>query len=226
MGAKIAMVLSITIFIFTAIIFSPNRNNLSQSKNIPNIKINISIQEKVIPFKDGVEIAIDTNDSKGNSFKLSIYILEKNFNWKYESSSEIEKDGTPINIKDYLLYKSVQSKLENSLDIIAIGLSSQEGKYPEVEEERADLRAQYLKDLLEEKIYTQAEFHKLVIGQYIGKSIRSYSPNETAFQRPIIIIGIYKKDKQINLSKELETVLKKDIKMPILLKNYEQFKLN
>jgi len=129
--AKTMMLAGIIITLFTAIYFAPNNNNLKKNIKTPNInytEINKTtvIYQKEIPvtLNDWNRTDIFTKDSNGNPFDLSIYVLGEDFNWRYESCYQVEKNGKPINFEDYLSYKGVQSRLETSVDIIAVGLSS------------------------------------------------------------------------------------------------------
>lgn len=239
-GAKLAIVIGIgfvfigVFVIFASLIFGnpifhvhKNHETLINPSKRPPLIVSTIISEAHGEEGSWGVTDIQSKDSQGNSFNLSVFILGEDYNWAYESCKYIEKNGENVNFAEYLDYQSVIDRLEVAKDVIAVGLASQEGKYPELEKERAYARARNLKLLLEQYVKTNtAEFHKLTIGRYIGKKVNSKSIKETAYQRPIIIVAVYEKSPNIDLRKELRMVLKESHKMPVKLNDYEQFELN
>lgn len=142
---------------------------------------------------------VTKNDKKAT---FEIYYLSQEKKWKYDSHSKLTEGDLKTLIDDTLLKNP---NLEQSIGIIAIGTSSQEGGKDSQEIKALNRADKLLEIMRDNKTYVEKELFRLNLGQYQNKK-DGLSRQETAYQRRVIIAGILQMDEMEH--KELEEALK------------------
>ena len=176
---------------------------------------------EIIPRVTGV-------DKNQKEAKFQFAILSNQYNWKYESDSQIELNGVVANIYPLLSSKEMISNFRATAEIISVGTASCEGQN-NLENERAYARAinldKWLKQVLEKHEDLKAkETYTLTLGKYREEcSLRT--EQKTALQRRVIIISIIYRDKEVNLSEALYDAMKNRPNLSFDIENYGDFRL-
>jgi hypothetical protein len=145
-----------------------------------------------------------TGEANGKKATFRVAYLTQEKRWQYGSETTLN-DGTMLcdNIKEKLPHFP---NFEKAIGLIAVGTASQEGENQEIEELRADRRADaILFNIRDNSIAVNKELYKLNLGQF--KEKRNLDKQETAYQRRVIIIGILEKDSTMSIT-ETKTALR------------------
>jgi hypothetical protein len=177
------------------------------------------------PTPNEVEVATTSTgaDTQGNEVTFDIYLLSKNFSWKYLSSTDLETLTSP-NGND-VFSPAMQVKLRTALSVICAGTASSDGRR-RTEEERASARARTIAKWVKDVRGSDENVDPLNLGQY--------TPKETGVsisdQRRVIVItviGIHGQLNNYDKEQALKDALKKKTgEHPIfrsMLEDYSQF---
>ncbi|PZO40863.1 MAG: hypothetical protein DCF19_11180 [Pseudanabaena frigida] len=159
---------------------------------------------------------IEGKDENGNKATFEFYTLfgvNNDYGWEFGSWERIQ-DGIKnqsIDAEKFLFSKlnqaGMKQRIENSSDIISVGVASCEGSQRE-EERRAENRAKIIRRSVESIANTtRGELSLLLLGQYDDNSCSAKSPNDTLPQRSIIIIGVVQKDQNVNLKQAVRSAM-------------------
>jgi eukaryotic-like serine/threonine-protein kinase len=142
---------------------------------------------------------LSVRDNKGNSAEFNMAILSDNYQWKIGSDNEViskqagkeAKTITIATLAQQMAQKGdIYQVMENPNRIVAIGAASCEGA-PEEEQVRAGNRAKIVQSQIVNPLFKVKEYRILNLGQFSrDKCSNIINPQETSFQRSLIIVGM------------------------------------
>jgi len=101
-----------------------------------------------------------------------------------------QKDGVDTTYPFLPLLRYSLRQMPDELTLVVIGTASEEGK-PATQEALANRRSVYLAGLLRDNIGGHVQIYALNLGQYTPNlKCRDCTPSATAWQRPILILGL------------------------------------
>jgi eukaryotic-like serine/threonine-protein kinase len=157
-------------------------------------------------------------DSQGRIAKFNMAIISDSFEWDSSSDSQVMPKGEidPEKItKVEDLAKQIQQKgdlakvMENPNQILAIGTASCEGTTKN-EEDRAKLRAIAIKDKIVKPLFRVEAYRTLNLGQFKKDNCLN-TPQGTAFQRSLIIVGMQRESEGVEVKEALYKRLSRTI---------------
>jgi hypothetical protein len=170
-------------------------------------------------------------DDKGNHGTFLISLLSDEYRWVIGSTNLLEPPHTVLNFSP-----EMRENINNSLEVICIGASSEEigrgvseeqGRLREEERaaRRADTIAIWVREVLDEPL---VRIRKLNIGHHESNSgLRSVS-GDTSHQRRVIIVLVLEADEGLDMDQALRKAFKQESqKHPIyetILNEYSQTK--
>jgi hypothetical protein len=162
-------------------------------------------------------------DSNGLAAQIEMVVLSNDFSWVYRSSTDVQRHGVLADIKNHLMSPGISDEIKKYSDIVAVGAASSEGTDVNAMEEskRAVYRADQIQLWIKEYISTSIPVYKLSLGYFKGDKIA----RDTSEQRKIVIIGVIKKDQEINFENALRISLPDVKAFPFNLKEYSEFSL-
>jgi hypothetical protein len=162
-------------------------------------------------------------DKQGRPAVLDLIIISRTDSWLYKSDSLIERNrlsasaehdniGGPTPVCRAILDLAKSHAFEPYVDIIAVGTASREGRQIE-EDGRAGRRGQNIARWINYSLQaTQRRKHVyfLNLGQYrtLTDEAGVSSPDETAGERPVVLLGIVRAG-DIDLQSTLDEVLRR-----------------
>lgn len=182
------------------------------------------VEESLIDEEGWSVIPAKGKDEGGRMASFEINVLSREFNWKYESSTVVELNGKPEDMIKHFSSPGLQYRFGRSLAIIVVGAASEEGRR-EYEEDRARDRAKQLAVWIVETLQAPSTVYKLNLGHYKPSCRPSVSPENTASQRSIVVVGILKQDEGVNLEEALRSAWVTKPGLPFKLENYSKFEL-
>jgi hypothetical protein len=198
-------------------------NRLTAEKKSEEQRATSTPQLAVTPSEVEVATTSTGADELGNEVTFDIYLLTKNFAWKYLSTTDVESFSSP-NGKN-MFSESMQEKLRTALGVICAGTASSDGDR-ETEEERASVRARTIARWVNDVRGSDDNVDPLNLGQYMHRK----TGLSLSDQRRIIVITITtiaKKAGDYNKEQALKAALRrKQGEYPIfksMLEDYSAF---
>ena len=133
---------------------------------------------------------------------FDVAVLPADLAWARKSSTELVQGGTAIAEDEAaarIFSAELRDGLSRSLEVIAVGLASQEGQRAE-ETERAKRRAASAAGWLSTAVDGGIPIWTLNLGQFRATCKATTEAADTGWQRPVIIIGIRSQETGVNLS--------------------------
>lgn len=153
-------------------------------------------------------------DKSGKEASFHFFVVAKDYSWKFESIDTIE---APLTKKEMAVSEYISSLAKNNLfqgysDLIAVGTASQEGN-DAGEEKRAGDRSEKIANVLfstSRRAKGSPEIYALNLGKHQKNSADVYKPSkdQTAPERPVIVIAVERREK-VNIAEALNDALSK-----------------
>ncbi len=165
----------------------------------------------------------EIQDSRGYRAEIETVVLSNDFSWEFGSHTSIQRKGEEADIKLHLMSPGVSSEIAKYAEVVAVGAASMEGAdvNPAEEASRASRRADQLQLWIKEYVGTSNPLYRLSLGYFKGAT---KSPDSSE-QRKVVVIGIVRMDKRIDLSDALRTSLPQVGTFPFALADYSEFEL-
>ena len=130
----------------------------------------------------------------------SVMILSEEYQWLFASTTEVEGGfGLGLSpVERQIEEDAIQEWIQSSSAIVAVGAASYEG-YLESENSRAAVRSSEVYALLLNflaRYQTAKSLFKLNLGQYDEEKCAVLGREDTGYQRPIIILGVFTSSEQ------------------------------
>ena len=149
-----------------------------------------------------VVFPIEGKDLAQKRAAFDVAVLPADLAWARKSSTELVQGGTEIAEDEAaarIFSAELRDGLSRSLEVIAVGLASQEGQRAE-ETERAKRRAASAAGWLSTAVEGNVPIWTLNLGQFRGSCKATTEAADTGWQRPVIIVGIRSQETGVNLS--------------------------
>jgi hypothetical protein len=154
---------------------------------------------------DTIVFPIDGVDSAGRRASFDFIVLPKRYAWAKGSADQLTRDGavmTAAEIGDSVFQPEIRSGLARSKDLIAVGTASEEGAVAG-ETGRAGLRARNSARWIASAATPDTRIWLLNLGQFQTACVASAVSADTSWQRPVLLIGVRKQEKDVILSEAL-----------------------
>jgi hypothetical protein len=158
---------------------------------------------------------IEGLDAAGRRALFDVVVLTKNYGWVLGSASELERDGTKLNardIEDEVLAPQLRQGLGNAIELIAVGVASQEGELQR-EIQRGGLRAARIAQWVRGAMGERVPMWTLNLGRYL-EPCTECEDAETSWQRPFIVIAVRDTDNGVNLTEALRNAMSDKENLP------------
>lgn len=160
---------------------------------------------------------IDGYDSAGKYAAFDVAVLPENLTWAHKSTSVLAIDGLTMiaetEVPERVFTPELREGLGRSKSLIAVGLASQEGRV-EVETQRAEDRATSAAGWLTAIAAPGAPIWRLNLGQFKGGCEAAAGGESTAWQRPLIIVGVRSEDEGVKLDEALADAISGKSNLP------------
>jgi hypothetical protein len=133
---------------------------------------------------------------------FDVAVLPTDLAWARKSSTELVQGGASIAEDEAaarIFSAELRDGLSRSVEVIAVGLASQEGQRAE-ETERAKSRAASAARWLSSAVDASIPIWTLNLGQFRGTCKATNEAADTGWQRPVIIVGIRSQETGVNLT--------------------------
>lgn len=154
-------------------------------------------------------------DAAGRVANFKFVVVSKDFAWATGSVSEVIANGRREALDQFLARSFVGSfsaELSSALDVIAVGVASQEGGM-ETEQYRAEQRAKTIADLLADYMKGSKQLWHLNLGQY-KKICAECETSETSFQRPLLVVITTSKQEGVHVGQALASAMNANSLLP------------
>jgi hypothetical protein len=134
---------------------------------------------------------------------VPIVIIDSGYSWSYRRADRLGAKDEMGN--STAIMAQLSARLEDSHQLIAIGLSSAEGAQP-AEDERARLRARQLASWLKKTIAGDRKLWTLSLGKHHG-DCKQCTAESSAKQRALIVIGVKQNLTEVDIEGAVRTAL-------------------
>jgi hypothetical protein len=166
---------------------------------------------------DSVVYPIEGYDSAGKHAAFEVAVLPKNLTWAHKSTSVLAIDGLTMiaetEVPERVFTPELREGLGRSNSLIAVGLASQEGQV-DVETQRAKDRATSAAGWLTAIAADDAPIWMLNLGQFKGGCEAAATGDSTAWQRPLILVGVRSEEEGINLGEAFANAMSDKTNLP------------
>lgn len=149
-----------------------------------------------------VVFPIEGKDLARKQAAFDVAVLPADLAWARKSSTQLVQGGTAIaedQAAARIFSAELRDGLSRSVEVIAVGLASQEGQRAE-ETERAKSRAASAARWLSTAVNGNVPIWTLNLGQFRGSCKATTEAADTGWQRPVIIVGIRSQETGVNLT--------------------------
>lgn len=149
-----------------------------------------------------VVFPIEGKDLARKRAAFDVAVLPADLAWARKSSTQLVQGGTAIaedQAAARIFSAELRDGLSRSVEVIAVGLASQEGQRAE-ETERAKSRAASAARWLSTAVNGNVPIWTLNLGQFRGSCKATTEAADTGWQRPVIIVGIRSQETGVNLT--------------------------
>jgi hypothetical protein len=149
-----------------------------------------------------VVFPIEGKDLARKQAAFDVAVLPADLAWARKSSTQLVQGGTAIaedQAAARIFSAELRDGLSRSVEVIAVGLASQEGQRVE-ETERAKSRAASAARWLSTAVNGNVPIWTLNLGQFRGSCKATTEAADTGWQRPVIIVGIRSQETGVNLT--------------------------
>lgn len=160
---------------------------------------------------------IEGRDEAGRRGAFELVVLDKTFDWKRGSTTELVKDGKVLSaaeIASDVLSPEVRRRLANAREVIVIGTASQEGDIA-AETHRAGLRARQAAEWIAPAVPPSITVFTLNLGQY-RNPCADCETGDTSWQRPFIVIAVRDRDPGVDTGQALAAAMTGKANLPSL----------
>jgi hypothetical protein len=163
-----------------------------------------------------VVFPIDGKDLARKRAAFDVAVLPADLAWARKSSTGLVQGGKAI-AEDAAAARIFTPELRNglsrSVEVIAVGLASQEGRLAE-ETERAQHRATSAAGWLSTAVDGKVPIWTLNLGQFRATCKATTEAADTGWQRPVIIVGIRSQDTGVNLTEAFADAISGKTNLP------------
>lgn len=164
---------------------------------------------------DSTLFALTGADAAGRTASFELLLLSRAITWVRGSTSEIARNGEELSEEQVVaevIGADVKGRLAASLEIIAAGAASAEGDVDTETEragERAVTTARWVRQAAPDKPVST-----LNLGQYQARCASDGGAADTGWQRPLLIIGVLRKDDTVRLDEALRDAMSGKTNLP------------
>ncbi len=165
--------------------------------------------------ENAIIFPVEGKDAQGRNAAFDFIILTDDYTWVKGSTYQVAGKGGVVaedRILDQVVSAPIRESLNRSVELIAVGLASQEGEQA-VEEQRAARRSRTILSWLVLLSDTQKPLWRLNLGQY-NSACQGQQEADTSFQRPLIMVGVRSKDDGANLGEALADAISGKANLP------------
>jgi hypothetical protein len=177
---------------------APVENPVAAIVEAPKTDVKVATQR----WGSSVVFPIEGNDLARKRAAFDVAVLPADLAWAHKSSTALVEGGKAIAQDDAaarIFSAELRDGLSRSVEVIAIGLASQEGRVAE-ETERARRRAASAAGWLSTAVDASIPIWTLNLGQFRGTCKATAEAADTGWQRPVIIVGIRSQEPGVNLT--------------------------
>jgi hypothetical protein len=159
---------------------------------------------------------IEGRDTAGRQAAFDIAVLPSDLTWARKSASDLEQSGGVIaqgDVPARVFSPELRAGLERSQAYMAVGLASQEGRQQE-ETERAARRSETAAGWLASVVAAERPIFTLNLGQFKGGCKVEGAISGTAWQRPVIVVGIRPADAEVKLDEAFANAMSGKSNLP------------
>ena len=164
----------------------------------PKTEVKVQTQR----WGSSVVFPIEGKDLARKRAAFDVAVLPADLAWARKSSTALVQRGTPIPENEAaarIFSAELRDGLSRSVEVIAVGLDSQEGQRAE-ETERARRRAASAAGWLSTAVGGGIPVWTLNLGQFRGTCKATTEAADTGWQRPVIIVGVRSQERGVNLT--------------------------
>jgi hypothetical protein len=158
---------------------------------------------------------IEGKDAAGRRALFEVAVLPKELTWQRKDSDHLSREGemlTQAQTLTEVFVDDFRQGLNRSGAVMAVGVASQEGDVRE-EAERARKRGETAAAWLVEMLPSTTAIWMLNLGQYKG-SCAVGETEDTAWQRPVLMIGIREADDGVDFAQALGSAMEGKSNLP------------
>lgn len=158
---------------------------------------------------------IEGTDAQGRSAAFDFIILTDDYTWVKGSTYQVASKTGVVpedQVAETVLSAPIRESLNQSPELIAVGLASQEGEQS-AEEQRAARRSRSVLSWLVLLSDVEKPLWRLNLGQY-NRSCQDQQEADTSFQRPLIMVGVRRKQEGVNLAEALTAAISGKANLP------------
>ncbi len=163
-----------------------------------------------------VVFPVEGRDLEERRAAFDVAVLPQDLTWAHRSTSVLSQGGTMIaenEVPDRVFTTELRSGLARSGEVMAVGLASQEGRR-EDEVERARQRATTAAGWLASFVGEQKPVWILNLGQYQDTCETAGGIDGTAWQRPLIVVGIREQEQGVRIDEAFANAISDKTNLP------------
>ncbi len=159
---------------------------------------------------------IEGRDLEGRRAGFDVAVLPPDLTWAQRSDRILVQNGALISnadVPDRIFTPELREGLGRSGAVIAVGLASQEGQVA-AETARAQRRGATAAEWLATISAEDKPIWVLNLGQYTGQCEGAAEQDNTAWQRPLIVVGIRSQEPEVNLGEAFADAISGKTNLP------------
>jgi hypothetical protein len=163
-----------------------------------------------------VVFPVEGKDLEERRAAFDVAVLPQDLTWVSRSTSVLSQGGTMIagtEVPERIFTPELRSGLARSSEVMAVGLASQEGRR-EDEVERARQRATTAAGWLGSVVGEQKPVWILNLGQYQSTCETAGGADGTAWQRPLIVVGIREQEQGVSIDEAFADAISGKTNLP------------
>jgi hypothetical protein len=186
---------------------------------VPKSWVEASQGEQTVETRNwgtSVVFPVDGRDLEERRAAFDVAVLPQDLTWAHRSTSVLSQGGTMIaenEVPDRVFTAELRSGLARSGEVMAVGLASQEGRRAD-EVERARQRATTAAGWLASVVGEQKPVWILNLGQYLSTCETAGGVNGTAWQRPLIVVGIREQEQGVRIDEAFANAISDKTNLP------------
>ena len=163
-----------------------------------------------------VVFPVEGKDQEDRRAAFDVAVLPQDLTWAHKSTSILSQGGTMIaenEVPDRVFTSELRYGLARSGEVMAVGLASQEGRRTD-EVERARQRATTAAGWLATVVGGQKPVWILNLGQYQDSCETGGGVDDTAWQRPLIVVGIREQEQNVKIDEAFADAISDKTNLP------------